>query len=206
MNGSCGLGGWAHAPPPSPLLRGMWAGDGSTLGCIFDQIAAAFASACAQAARDDDLAFSARASPIASRLSFTASSMNPQVLTMTSRRPRRSWGFVALGAGVRMSSESVSALGQPRLTNPTLVFLWGECFAHPLLSQFRGRRLLAPQYRARKHWMQVQKSCDQRPSPNAPSICSVCFLHLLLHLREHGLGLLRLVAHHAPGAWATAGS
>jgi len=51
------------------------------------QVATALAFSGAQAARDDDLAVLGQASPMASRLSRTASSMKPQVLTITRSAP-----------------------------------------------------------------------------------------------------------------------
>ena len=70
----------------------------------------------AEAAGDDDLLFSARASPMASRDSSTAASMKPQVLMTTRSEPFVGRGdLIALGPQtVRMCSESTKALGQPR--------------------------------------------------------------------------------------------
>src|SRR5450631_3444888 len=71
------------------------------------------------------LPFSASASPMASSDSSTAESMKPQVLTITrSALPYLgATSYPSARKRVRMRSESTSALGQPKLTKPTLGLL-----------------------------------------------------------------------------------
>ena len=72
------------------LLCGMRTGHSQHLGVhAFDEVATASIGLGAQATCHDDFAVSANASPMVSRLSLTASSMKPQVFTMTKSAPSK---------------------------------------------------------------------------------------------------------------------
>ena len=75
--------------------------------------------------------FAASASPIVSKLSFTASSMKPQVFTITKSAPSNVFdvSYPSAESWVKISSESVSAFGQPRLTKPTFGLLIDPAFS-----------------------------------------------------------------------------
>jgi hypothetical protein len=133
----------------------------STLGCTLDQIAAAArAERAPQAAGDDDLAvfgqgFANGVQAFLDGIVDEAAGVDDDQV----RALEGLGGLVALGAELREDEFGVGqALGQPRLTNPTLgVFVGESASLIPLLSQFREAAPIGTPHRARKHWMQVQK-------------------------------------------------
>src|SRR5688572_28563228 len=142
------------------------------------------------------LPFSARASPMVSRLSLTASSMKPQVLTITRSAPAKvlEVSYPSARSCVRMSSESVSALGQPRETKPILGAEPAEVGTNGLASASCVIRRFSPDASP-----QLAFRCGEAWHAREQGLGLLG--HLLLHLRKHGLGLLEVVAHQVLHRW-----
>ena len=162
------------------LLRGVWAGDGEHTGVhVFDQIASAFAGACTQAARDDDLAVFGQGFANGVQAFLHGIVNEPAGVDDDEVGALEGLGgFVALGAELREDEFGVrQRLGAAQADESDFgCFCGGECFAHPpIVPVPRGGRLLAPHAGPESTGCRCKKSCDQRLSPNAPSICSVCF-------------------------------
>src|SRR6185369_17338026 len=89
-----------------------------------------------------------------------------------------------------MSSESVRALGQPRLTKPTLgILVSGE--ATSLIP------LLSPDADNPRSGTGKNASAFSRCNAERPEHLLGLLGHLLLHLVEDALRLLDVIAHHA---------
>src|SRR4051812_2814845 len=182
MNGSCGLGRWLWTASITSCVA-CGPVTASTEGWISLTMLSVVSPA--RAPRQPvtmTLPLAARASPIVSRLSFTASSMNPQVLTITRSAPSKvlDVAYPSALSCVRISSESVRAFGQPRLTKPTLGMEEATGVSGTAISLIP---LLSPEPKD----LFLDAEC-------AEHLLGV-LLHLLLHLLEHGSRLLRVSAH-----------